>query len=135
MMIAPSAEEFPELAAGVQLACDFDCSTRTLADWDVVWSPRSSRTMSDMASAVLWLWSALWLLLAVQGMRASRNWLLGPVSSKALPLLPGPFCVPPNWLAGGLPPSSSGSAVEEVPLPEALALVWLSARMLPRTRA
>ena len=70
-----------------------------------------------------------WLFVSLQGASARRNWLLGPVSSSA-PLLPGgPFEVPPNWLAGTLPPSSSGSAVDDAPLPDALALVWLSARI------
>jgi len=91
--------------------------------------------MSDIALAVLPLGDCV--VDVVQGAMASRNWLLPPGGMsindplEALPLL----LVPPNTLAGGLPPSSSGSAVAELPLPDALAFVWLSARMLARFSA
>lgn len=125
LMIAPSLDELAVLCEEFHVAFDVDWSTRTLADWAVVWSPRSSSTTSEMALALFWPADSLFE--SPQGSSASRNWLLGPVSRRFPVFCPGPFSVPPNWLAGGVPPISSGSAVDDVPLPEAEACVWLIA--------
>lgn len=94
MMMAPSDEDDPELAAGVQLALDCERSTRTLADWAVPGVPRSRAMMSATPLADDPVDD--WVLLAVQGITRSRNGCPAPVSIRFPVLVPGPVWVPPK---------------------------------------